>query len=171
MDPSEHTPLSSHIIYGCEGPIAFTDEDFSFDDSNEDFENLKYFKDEESESNGSNEDLNNIGNAILAAKGSNVKKLRKKVQEDLAKCTISAEIEAENWRTKMLSLNPVNSWLTKHPNLNHINFEDLIQLKKDLQTRITSGNTELLNLIETKDNLEQRRDESMADVKDLMSIM
>jgi len=100
-----------------------------------------------------------------------MKKLKLKAKEDIKKCTITAEIEAEGWRCTALESNPLNRYLSKHSNISDMNVSNLEILKQELENRVRESNLELLRLLEVKDVLEQRSEEVDADVKDLMSIM
>ena len=52
-----------------------------------------------------------------------------------------------------------------------INLSNLESLKKELEKRVRESNSELLQVLEMRDALEQKSEEVNADVKDLMSIM
>ena len=96
---------------------------------------------------------------------------RQKMKDNLSKCTIKAEIEAESWRSFSLQENPLNLFLMKNTNLDATSLTELKMLSNLLQRKISDNNIYLLELIEEKDVLEQRNEEAEADVKDLMSIM
>ena len=80
-------------------------------------------------------------------------------------------LEAESWRSSALEGNPLNLFLTNKVNLDKTPLEELKNLSNLLGHKIGESNTNLLELIEEKDALEQRNEEADADVKDLMSIM
>ena len=157
-------------------PIAFIDEnDISFDDIELVKENFDYFNID----SDSDEDLEQysvashtkIGDIFKRSKDLKLRKLKQKMKEDLNKCTINAEIEAESWRSSALEANPLNLFLNNRSRLDKTPLEELKKLSNLLGHKICESNTNLLELIEEKDALEQRNEEADADVKDLMSIM
>merc|ERR1712243_65699 len=102
---------------------------------------------------------NSINGIFKNTKQSNIRKLKQKAKDDIKKCTVKAEIEAEAWRCRALESNPLNKHLTKHSNLNQVDMLNLGILKQDLENRVRESNFELLRLIEVKDVLEQKSEE------------
>jgi len=170
-----HTFKSQTPKRSSSSPIAFIDEyEVDYDETEFEKESFKYFNvsnEEEDDTDCPELVQARIGDIFKRSKDLKLRKLKQKMKEDLSKCTINAEIEAEAWRSCKLQENPVHLFLMKNPNLDATSLTELKKLSNLLELKISDSNVNLLELIEEKDALEQRNDEAEADVKDLMSIM
>ena len=156
------------------GPIAFVDELDVHDVVEENSFTYTYFNDDDDEEEIEEVTINRsfkITEIIRTTKDSNIKRLKKKMKSSLDQCKIKAEVEAEHLRCSLLRENPVNYFLDNSDKLlEHSTLPNLKSLKERLELQICQSNSTLLNLIEEKDDLEVRRDEAAADVRDLMEI-
>merc|ERR1712129_239552 len=101
--------------------------------------------------------------------------LKTKLKVRLASCKENATKETQTFMNKMISENPLSKLLgLKKDNwelLEEYEAEFLRETIKELKVKITEYNSELVNLIEEKDNLEQPREEIIVDIKDLSSLL
>ena len=137
-------------------PIAFIDEDWDyFEDSNTETTanqsyKMTYFNDDDEDSDVQEGSPNSINDIFKNTKQTNMRKLKLKAKEDIKKCTITAEIEAEGWRCTALESNPLNRYLAKHSNISDMNVSNLEILKQELENRVRESNLELLRLLEVE---------------------
>ena len=143
----------------------------------DDLDNCTFFKDDVedvdigdlSNSSSSSSSSGNIENIFLSAKETKIREMKERFDLLMADCVLTAGKRAQELQKCLEKEHPLRE--EERTDLNKLDLESLKLLCEALQTRIIQSNTDLVKLLNLKDSLEQKREESLSDVKDLMSII
>ena len=144
----------------------------------DDLDNCTFFKDDEepvdidllsNSSSLSSSSSGNIENIFLNAKETKIREMKERFDLLLGDCARTAEKQAAELEKSLDREHPLRE--KERTDLNSLDLESLKLKTEALHRRITQSNTDLIALINLKDSLEQKRKESLSDVKDLMSII
>ena len=143
----------------------------------DDLDNCTFFKDDVedvdigdlSNSSSSSSSSGNIENIFLSAKETKIREMKERFDLLMADCVLTAGKRAQELQKCLEKEHPLRA--EERTDLNKLDLESLKLLSEALQTRIIQSNTDLVKLLNLKDSLEQKREESLSDVKDLMSII
>ena len=141
----------------------------------DDLDNCTFFKDDIdikdlSNSSSLSSSSGNIENIFLNAKETKMREMKEKFDLLISDCVLTAEKQAMELQKCLEREHPLREE-ERRGDLNKFDLESLKLLGEALQMRITQSNTDLVKLLNLKDSLEQKREESLSDVKDLMSII
>ena len=151
---------------------SFLDEDL------DDLDNCTFFKDDDghvdidllsNSSSLSSSSSGNIENIFLNAKETKIREMKERFDLLLSDCALTAEKQAAVLEKCLEREHPLRE--KERTDLNSLDLDSLKLKTEALHRRITQSNTDLVALINLKDSLEQKREESLSDVKDLMSII
>ena len=144
----------------------------------DDLESCTFFKDDEehidindlSNSSSLSSSSGNIENIFLNAKETKIREMKERFDLLIGDCVPTAEKRAKELQKCLEREHPLREE-ERRGDLNKLDLESLQLLSEALQTRITQSNSDLVRLLNLKDSMEQKREESLSDVKDLMSII
>ena len=155
-------------------PVKY--EDDILDEDLEDQDNFTYFKDLDGyddidihNSSSSSTSSGNIESIFLQAKEAKMKEMRATFDLLIGECKTTAEKQAGNLEESLQRKHPLRQVNTA--DLNNCDLDTLKLLIGALEGMIGESNSDLVELLNIKDSLEQKREESLSDVKDLMSII
>jgi len=111
----------------------------------------------------------NIENIFLNAKDTKNREMKATFDLLIEECKFTAEKRATNLEKSLKRKHPLNEVNTA--DLNNYDLDTMKVLSETLEKMIRQSNADLVELLNVKDSLEQKREESLSDVKDLMSII
>ena len=156
--------------------VPFEAQNF-LDEDLDDLDSCKFFKDDDekvdidllSNSSSLSSSSGNIENIFQNAKETKIREMKGKFDLLLGDCGLIAEKQTAELQRSLEREHPLGE--EERTDLNKLDLESLKLKTEALQQRITQSNTDLVTLLNLKDSLEQKREESLSDVKDLMSII
>ena len=156
--------------------VPFEAQNF-LDEDLDDLDSCTFFKDDDekvdidllSNSSSLSSSSGNIENIFQNAKETKIREMKGKFDLLLGGCGLIAEKQTAELQRSLEREHPLGE--EERTDLNKLDLESLQLLSEALQRRITQSNSDLVRLLNLKDSLEQKREESLSDVKDLMSII
>ena len=157
--------------------VPFEAQNF-LDEDLDDLDSCTFFKDDDEQvdidllsnsSSLSSSSSGNIENIFQNAKETKIREMKGKFDLLLGDCGLIAEKQTAELQRSLEREHPLGE--EERTDLNKLDLESLKLKTEALQQRITQSNTDLVTLLNLKDSLEQKREESLSDVKDLMSII
>jgi len=153
--------------------VCFIDEDDLKDYSQDDLDPSKFhfFTAEDEKTT-----KNSVKKSMKNAKETKMRNIHEKFRLALEKCRVNASKEVQSFKNKIDDENPVSKLMgLQKGNWDILELETDTRILKDIikqiNGKICEYNTELIDLLEEKDLLLQHREDTIADIKDLQTIL